>query len=500
MVTNAQTQENARERRYRRFFQVVDGLVEEIQGHQWNATGKAKRRVRGEQLLKLRASVETLIRDSVAVVYQRKRKGEASVHLNRNWYGGEASPADLTYSIHVERAYQGMLELGYLEQTQRGVHDRQGRKNGSNRSRLTRFRATDHLISKFTAREQEVFPVIVPPERGHAPIKVRIKSADGPDELFAAPVTAEVQQMADNLSRINRVLATRWYDLHIPDAELADLQARLAEDPDGAKPLALDRRTLHRVFNDNDLATGGRFYGGWWQNVPKAYRRHLTVNGKRMVEIDYSNLHPALLYAQEGVVPPVDCYRGIFAADVEARGGNELRSTVKAAFNAMLNAEKELRQAPKGVEPGKFSMKWRELSDAVLAAHKPIAHHFYTGAGKRLQRADSDVAERVMLDFIDRGIAILPIHDSFLVHEGHSDLLEDSMRKALREVCGVETKLKLVEPDLSRVLAELKEQRMQDPEGFGLEVSQDIGEILASRAGHEKRLDAFYSSASLGTF
>ncbi|QDI75226.1 hypothetical protein [Leisingera aquaemixtae] len=76
MVTNAQTQENARERRYRRFFQVVDGLVEEIQGHQWNATGKAKRRVRGEQLLKLRASVETLIRDSVAVVYQRKRKGE----------------------------------------------------------------------------------------------------------------------------------------------------------------------------------------------------------------------------------------------------------------------------------------------------------------------------------------------------------------------------------------------------------------------------------------
>lgn len=65
------TKDNKRERRYRRFFQVVDEVVEEIQAHRWAETGKAKRRVRGEQLCKLRASVETLIRDSVAVVYPR---------------------------------------------------------------------------------------------------------------------------------------------------------------------------------------------------------------------------------------------------------------------------------------------------------------------------------------------------------------------------------------------------------------------------------------------
>jgi hypothetical protein len=487
------TKDSKRERRYRRFFQIVDEVVEEIQTHTWMKTGMAKRRVRGEQLLKLRVSAETLIRDSVAVVYQRKRKGEATIPLNNNWYSSEACPGDLTYNLHVERAYHGMLEIGYLEQTKKGIYNRQGRKGEPNRNRLTRYRATDRLIDKFTKQEQEVFPVIVPPARDHAPIRVRLKYEDGSDELFPAAQTGKVLIMQLNLDRINRVLATRWYDLHIPDSEVADLQAQLAADEDDPKPLALHRRTLHRVFNDRDLTTGGRFYGGWWQNVPKAYRRHLVVNGKRMVEVDYSNLHPAILYAEEGIAPPNDCYRRIFDQETENKHGDELRSMVKAAFNAMLNADKAPRQAPKGVEPQRFGMKWKEVSEAIASAHQPIAHHFFTGAGKRLQRIDSDVAERVMLEFIELDIPILPIHDSFLVHEGHLGLLEKTMTEALWEVCHVKTKLKLVEPDLSRVLADLRKQRQADPNDFFREESQDLDELLAAREGHDRRLDQFYA-------
>ncbi|WP_189799602.1 hypothetical protein, partial [Tateyamaria sp. syn59] len=94
MDTNTPNQTNARERRYKRYFQIVDEVVEEIQGHCWMDTGKTKRKLKGEQLRKLRSSVETLIRDSVAVIYQRKREGEASIQLNANWYSSTASPAD----------------------------------------------------------------------------------------------------------------------------------------------------------------------------------------------------------------------------------------------------------------------------------------------------------------------------------------------------------------------------------------------------------------------
>ncbi|MBE9640975.1 hypothetical protein IQ782_29490, partial [Salipiger pacificus] len=218
------------------------------------------------------------------------------------------------------------------------------------------------LVDKFTKREQEVLPVIVPPVRDNAPIRVRLKHADKPDELFPADDGDEVRRMTQNLALINRVLETRWYDLLIPDADLAELQERLADDPAGGKPLGMHRRNLYRVFNDRELTTGGRFYGGWWQSVPKAYRRHLAVNGKRMVEIDYSNLHPVILYAEAGVTPPDDCYRGIFSESTEARGGDALRNLVKASFNAMLNAEKPLRQAPRGIDLREFGLTWKLVS------------------------------------------------------------------------------------------------------------------------------------------
>jgi hypothetical protein len=479
-----------RERRYRRFFEIVDEVVEEIQEHIWRETGKPKRRVKGDQLQKLRVSVETLIRDSVAVTYQRQRVGEAMIHLKRNWYSSPACPSDLSHKVHIGRAYAGMLELGYLEVTKRGSYDRSESSDGRPRNRLTRYRATDLLIDKFTEREQEVLPVMVPPAIEHASLRISVWNQKKGREVFPVPdQEGEALLMDHNLDRINQVIAGSWYDLDISDDEMLALQGRLSADTDDPRPLALNRRSLHRVFNSRNLQTGGRFYGGWWQNIPKEYRRKLTVNGKRMVEIDYSNLHPAILYAQENAVPPSDCYRGIFTPDVEARGGGELRSTVKAAFNAMLNASKPLARSPRGIDPGKFGLKWRELSDAITAAHQPIAHHFYKGAGKRLQRIDSDVAERVMLDFIDQGIAILPVHDSFLVHEGHAERLELSMAEALRVVCGVETRLKLTEPDRGSGVIEIEEEA----DGFGPDTPQDVAELMAGLSGAERRLDAFRS-------
>ena len=99
-----------------------------------------------------------------------------------------------------------------------------------------------------------------------------------------------------------------------------------------------------------DLHTGGRFYGGWWQNIPKEYRHHLAVNGKKMVELDYSNQHPSILYAQAAEIRPADCYADVVPSsslpqDVTKK---ELRSAVKAAFNAMLNSPRPLATAPQG--------------------------------------------------------------------------------------------------------------------------------------------------------
>ena len=68
-----------RDARYHRFYEVVDQLVHELQEHVWFKTGKAKRRLKGDGLEKLHYSVECLVRDCMAVVLQRKRRGEAAI-------------------------------------------------------------------------------------------------------------------------------------------------------------------------------------------------------------------------------------------------------------------------------------------------------------------------------------------------------------------------------------------------------------------------------------
>ena len=96
-----------RDTRYRRFYEVIDLLVHELQEHVWVKTGKAKRRLNGDGLEKLHYSLECLVRDCMAVVLQRKRRGEAAIRKGQYYYSSERPDQMLTNSIHIERAFEG---------------------------------------------------------------------------------------------------------------------------------------------------------------------------------------------------------------------------------------------------------------------------------------------------------------------------------------------------------------------------------------------------------
>ena len=96
---------------------------------------------------------------------------------------------------------------------------------------------------------------------------------------------------------------SHWYDLQIAEGtyvlmqrEISQRRARNAQDKEKMKPVNLSKRTLRRVFGHGSFERGGRFYGGWWQNIPSAYRSVITINGKRNIEMDFSQFHPNILY------------------------------------------------------------------------------------------------------------------------------------------------------------------------------------------------------------
>ena len=118
----------------------------------------------------------------------------------------------------------------------------------------------------------------------------------------------------------------------------------------------------------------------------------------------------------------------------------------------------------------------------------PSKKVYTDSAGLKLQRMDSDIAEKVLLHFAKKGIAILPLHDSFMMHHGYETWLEPVMRQAFEDVVGLSPKV-----DRKTASRWTNEANKEVDDEFGPATTQDICELLASRSGHDRRLDAFYS-------
>ena len=141
-----------------------------------------------------------------------------------------------------------------------------------------------------------------------------------------------------------------------------------------------------------------------------------------------------------------------------------------------------MKGQPKGIKLSDYGTNWANLSAAIIERHKPIAHYFYTGIGKKLQRIDSDMAEEVMLFFANEGVPVLPSHDSFTMHQGYQEDLQKVMAEVFKDRFGQEIGIKL-------------ECKMPYAEGDGEFISTEFDDILAGvERDCDKRLELFRGS------
>jgi len=453
--------------------EVVLQLVEEIQNT------STVRRVSGDSLRKLNRSVRKLVSDGLSSYNQTATLfGYASIHKNRNRYSTSRYSKQHSYRIHIARAYMGLIRLGYIREMKKGYFDGFG-------GFLTRYRATEKLRRLFADVDVRVLPVLMSLDEPDEVIQVKevVKERDAKTgKLKKKSIwidyedTHKTHEMRLNVDKINKYIRKVWIDIEQDDDDWKELRYRLKQESDAdTPPHNLASRTLYRVFSDTSFESGGRFYGGWWQNIPKEFRTKLLINGKRTVEFDYSGLHPALLYARVNAGIPDDPY--------EIGLDPKHRKQVKKAFNAMLNADNDLRSPPKGLSIKDMGLPWRDLKQRIKDKHSGISDYFGTGEGLRLQYIDSCIAEELMLRFIEEksGTALLPVHDSFIVHHGYADELKDMMLEIFERDFGAEVRVKELEKALT------------NNANFTLNPTPaDIGTLLQQMdVGHELRLDAF---------
>ncbi len=215
--------------------------------------------------------------------------------------------------------------------------------------------------------------------------------------------------------------------------------------PDGTISEIL-HKSLYRVFNNNSLESGGRYFGGAWQRIGN--NRHLIrINGEATIELDFGGFMPRALYHLAGMEYLDDPYHIDelrLAAEKAGVTWGKARDGLKVFFMKLLNsssrrgllwvyksgkAEPISIPLPPEFTPGKVM---KMLEDK----HTAISDSFLKKRCFELMNKESQITSIVLKSGIDANIPILPIHDSYITPEKHREFLYSVMSSAYRKVFG----------------------------------------------------------------
>ena len=206
----------------------------------------------------------------------------------------------------------------------------------------------------------------------------------------------------------------------------------------GAKtPFA--NRTYTRRFVKSNLKLGGRFYGPYWQNLPKRYRKLIKINGKEVVELDYNAMHLHLLYSKINK-SLYDYYS--FAEEPYTALGYD-RKIVKFAFTACINenctrknVNQVLGQRVSKALPDLFErgLPYGKIIDALADNHPQIGSMFYSEIGHEIAYMESRVTDYIVTVLTKHRIPTLSIHDSFIVGKAKVSFLRIIMQEAFTKL------------------------------------------------------------------
>jgi hypothetical protein len=191
------------------------------------------------------------------------------------------------------------------------------------------------------------------------------------------------------------------------------------------------RKSYHCVYN-GDFGLGGRWYGPWWQRLPRAVRSGILINGLPTRELDIRACHMRLLCARMGIdLGDADPYLGF----------DFPRAEIKKAVNMLLNAP--TWQSAHGAITdwlgeqygGAASARATEIRRALRARYAALEPFWASGYGLKLQNLDARIAARSQQRLRHRHVPCLSIHDSFVVPAEHEALTAAIMAEEFEWAC-----------------------------------------------------------------
>jgi len=366
-----------------------------------------------------------------------------NVYLSPKYYHSkEFGKINNLTQYYVEETVSALNQLGWIEVVV-------GRRVTTTDTLPTQLKAVGSLEKIFEQYSLRWSPLKIPKDG----IVLRDYDRSSKEKFkLRVPQTSAVRKMNVNVRLINEHLNKQAMCLHVSNLNLKKLILRMSTPkyrshwhqtvPEKqGRVLNFNHVCLRRVFSRGSMERGGRFYGGWWQFIPSEFREFITINGLATVEIDFSELHPRLLYMSQNLAPPTgDLYDvGLLVDgktyDAKVEPYKTQRGIVKEVFNALLNDESgSYRLSTKKVK--QIGLSFGKLKKLILKRHPPLKAVLGKGVGLGFQYIDSQIAEQVMLELLGKGITCLPVHDSFVVPRHQGQELTVAMNKAFASITG----------------------------------------------------------------
>ncbi len=251
-----------------------------------------------------------------------------------------------------------------------------------------------------------------------------------PEPLAVKNGLDQLRRMEDLIERINRInLRHAWEASSV--------------DPDTGTERVFQPNVCLRQVHAGDLFRACRYY--CWsplsgQNLPKAQRRTIRIDGEAAAELDFSCLHIRMLYHLKGQNPEGDLYRVQTVLPGSPMFGDEgeaIRDVVKRATNICLNTTSR-KQAEAAVwklikDEGCKGLNAADIVAGIERAHPEIADRLFTDCGPDLMTADGKIMLRILSEFVaNRRKPALAIHDSIICKASDVEEAEQVMREAYR--------------------------------------------------------------------
>ena len=318
-------------------------------------------------------------------------------------------------------------------------------KGSEGAGKTSRIWASESLVERFEQAALESFMVSTYADKEAIILRDEKKvNLDYKEEDYPPATQAKIAEMREQLAFYNDALANTFIDIPTLDKQYIE-----SEKAGSVVRHAISdhHKHIHRVFNNSSFDMGGRFYGGWWQNIPKAYRKDIFIDNQSTIEVDFKSLHILLLYGLEGLDMD-EALQGEDAYTIHIPFENEPEQARKLGKLLMLisiNAkdEKAALQAfrstlvDEGYGGGVTSLKDKDLLPLINALrdkHPKIAHKFCSNAGINLMNLDPDVASFVLEECLIQDYIPLIMHDSFIVIDTFEEGLKPAMKDAIEHV------------------------------------------------------------------